>query len=49
MRFKISKADVALILDSRAFEEFEWVGYQHWTLWDTLERATATAFFPDRA
>lgn len=29
MRFKISKADIELILKSREFEEFEWEGYKH--------------------
>ena len=41
MRFKISKADVELILKSRVFEEFEWDGYKgdnlFWKLKGTIE------------
>jgi hypothetical protein len=33
MRFKISKADVELILKSRVFEEFEWDCYEHGNLY----------------
>ncbi len=36
MHFKISKDDVALIVNSRAFEEFEWTNYQQGTRWDRL-------------
>ncbi len=36
MHFKISKDDVALILNSRAFEEFEWIFYRQGTHWDKL-------------
>ena len=41
MRFKISKADVELILKSRIFEEFEWEYYKngdlHWKGADKTE------------
>ena len=37
IHFKISKADTASILNSRAFEEFEWVAYRQRTNWGVLE------------
>ncbi|MBN1803992.1 MAG: hypothetical protein JW837_01955 [Sedimentisphaerales bacterium] len=36
MHFKISKKDVALILKSRAFKEYEWITYKKGTPWDEL-------------
>jgi len=36
MHFKISKDDVALIVNSRAFEEFELITYQKGTRWGNL-------------
>jgi hypothetical protein len=46
LRFKISKSDVALIINSRAFEESEWVGYKHGTHWDTLEWGDSNSLLP---
>jgi len=37
IHFKISKADTALILNSRAFKEFEWAAYRQGTYWGNLE------------
>ena len=47
MHFKISKAATELILNSRAFEEFEWAAYRQHTRWGVLEWGNKGTFVFD--